>query len=1408
MSHHDHRLPEVPRTYVGESASIRALRTAFEPLFFVRLEHERDFGVDGNVELLRYNPESGKTLATNRRAYFQLKHSSSPSYLGDGSVTFALQINNINYLADSQPALYLLYLADKDLLLFRWWHEIHSDLLLSHPGWEQQETINVHFIRRIDHETINEIAIEINAHAEQVRRLRNGPGFIRNFKGTQLPEELSPTPIYVGRTVELLDMQNQGGQGAILPILGPPGSGKTEIISQYLSIEANLDHLRKRLGGSLALVFMNCRSRTGSQPVLRALSYALGVSKLDSLYDTESIDSLPPDAPRTLLLEQLLPARLQQFRPIFVVDNAHELLLSPVDRKDISEFLHSDACLHGITLLASRDSTVTSFCDKHRLERGVSLAGLSESEARDLVTALTDNSTLAAEVIANISGFGELMLPGVIRNGLKLYLRRVEQDQSKKSKTLIADAFIDATEPTVRELLPFLFSRQLGDGPDAPRAIGVIFGMSVLATLPLERGLLTHLGLTPATLHALVAFGWVESRHEVFRLTTALSQILRERIVAILSDSKRTTERMSIENGFVSLLNAIARHPGESRLRSGSAIEEALSWVRRAIPHEPDIESGLIAALLPYIADDLIPPVSAQDLTRMAEHFRRSVPAKKMEPCLADLYSSARFGDSSEAFLKCLRETIEAAMRETEMTEAQLRIMDTSAVIGYSRHHRAQEVMNLRSSFIATLTRWMKERATDNGWITWAVSWGLNTATLAITLGALEAARHLEVFASMTIEYLVSPQGVDAGNYRWLRVRLLALNARLTQDPQLKTRDLRRAVDLCKLGLLDGDNQLRWTNRYVKYSQALVEFLWTDAERDDACCNLLETLKGELGESAHWPLWVRAKVAAFLRNVAALDRDPDERLAKAQAAVDLLASAIRQVVGAAKHGDTRALLVLSRSYAFAAVCVVATGGPTEYRRYMTEALSLASNALAAVRSAEAWELKLRLLDQSEIQGFEGAWYAEPLSAAIAPISSQLQGALKECRAWLESVTDWGTDHGTLALWCYERQWRADGSLERWAVASSQGNDWPTLPNSEKRLILKSKYDARRSLLLKIKKRAGQFAELALSLTRLESQFQRLLAIYGDHHVNYDPVFRWLSEASGVWPDDFSILLHEARTRRYVWSYGSAIQLFRRVVIGSPIGAQRQDAMIDLVETILSAVRHGDSLQMPDGTVLARFELLAEANKTLAALPPARRILDDRALLYDAVDFEMGKDINWKSIDEVFMLVVGGVGLYAETVVNNLHDLIGQEGALVEHITDLVRENFTSAVALAGMGSLYLRRAETRRSADSLDDCKKAFAIFDACRILEQAWLGSEAANTSYRRARAILTAAKIAHNPTPFPFQLSGKSDGLHFAEALFQRAVSLSVGDFHVEVRKQLIETTRLRRELLSSIGENSVAN
>src|SRR6266404_9046501 len=175
-------LPVTGTEQDGMRASLRALRDVLEPTFNIREERENDLGVDGTIEVGRRDAVSSQRSWTNLRAYFQIKHTSAPKFLSDGSLSYPIEVKNLNYLNSRQlPALYVVldYLANK--LYMRWHSHVIQELAATNPNWITQKTVDVHFTQLLTRDLLLGIEAEIRAQAEMVSALYDGPGFIRGF---------------------------------------------------------------------------------------------------------------------------------------------------------------------------------------------------------------------------------------------------------------------------------------------------------------------------------------------------------------------------------------------------------------------------------------------------------------------------------------------------------------------------------------------------------------------------------------------------------------------------------------------------------------------------------------------------------------------------------------------------------------------------------------------------------------------------------------------------------------------------------------------------------------------------------------------------------------------------------------------------------------------------------------------------------------------------------------------------------------------------------------------------------------------------------------------------------------------------------------------------------------------------
>jgi uncharacterized protein DUF4365 len=265
------RLPEVASAHLRALTSQRALEALFAPGFLVREERQPDYGVDGSIELCR--TVGDKIQATNRRAYYQLKSTEAADAAPDGTVTYRLETKNLNYLGENGPAFYALYESSTGTIYFRWWHDIITDLAMNRPDWPDHDKVTVRFSRVVDAALLDEVALEVDAYAERRQQLRDGPKFIRSANAQKVQSLLPSTKSFFGRQSELRELQEASEPGRVVPVVGLPGAGKSELIAQYLGAQG------LAIGGQswtpdTGVLVVDLAPRIAPR-VLRAVSYAL-----------------------------------------------------------------------------------------------------------------------------------------------------------------------------------------------------------------------------------------------------------------------------------------------------------------------------------------------------------------------------------------------------------------------------------------------------------------------------------------------------------------------------------------------------------------------------------------------------------------------------------------------------------------------------------------------------------------------------------------------------------------------------------------------------------------------------------------------------------------------------------------------------------------------------------------------------------------------------------------------------------------------------------------------------------------------------------------------------------------------------------------------------------------------------
>ena len=152
----------------------------------------------------------------------------------------------------------------------------------------------------------------------------------------------------------------------------------------------------------------------------------------------------------------------------------------------------------------------------------------------------------------------------------------------------------------------------------------------------------------------------------------------------------------------------------------------------------------------------------------------------------------------------------------------------------------------------------------------------------------------------------------------------------------------------------------------------------------------------------------------------------------------------------------------------------------------------------------------------------------------------------------------------------------------------------------------------------------------------------------------------------------------------------------------------------------------------------------------------------------------------------------------DTVIKNRDDLRSVELHEVTDLADAVRASFTDGEVLRGFGSLYLRGAEVSDDlGEVLERCRRAFYVFDACRVLERSVFGMELPNTTFQKGRALLHACRRAESRSPLGVRLGKNVTEIEYARGRFESVRVRSVGLFQQATEERYQESLALAKML-----------
>ena len=1095
---------------------------------------------------------------------------------------------------------------------------------------------------------------------------------------------------------------------------------------------------------------------------------------------------------------ELIDEGLGDSTPLTVFDRWDSISRRESCLADFDAFLSTDQAQRGSSLLMSRIPVQQSPARRWRTETPVELGPLDSETALDLTAAIVGDREMSRAVVGDLAAEQEILfLPGVLSTGAQIYMRNVARGVTPSQNTLV-DQILDIGTETISKILEQWGCAALNAGTAGLGPYASIMLLSMLGggSVPMEA--LNHSGFPTSPLLRLAELGWVVADEDEIALDGALARLAPRELRTLLR-SQSTSDYDLLFEGLTRFVRALASSDYDPQgYEYADTLEAALAWIESEVPEASQIKDLFLAAIASPTVDDRYLPYSKDEVAAFRERLEQQE-APTTDAAVAEVVFLSRLGDDADRFLASFASVVRRMIAEEDISSTHLQALDSAAYHGGRRFRRNRELVESRQLLVTPLRHaLMQERSVI--WSKWAISWLLNTAVGLAALGSLEAASEIASLVDIRLSQLPPPASHHAKADRLqMRHRLAVLFVNVCETPRERSERLLEVAAIAIEGLRHGPQQPSWLARYLNALTRHASEVRQDAQRTAAATSALGTLAAILGPVASWTIRMRTLTAAFLREIGRTSSDPQIAESWIRRSIQLIEGAKDAAFSPAKRGDTTALLTLAQSFDALARCQRLAGGPDIARRTLRQALSLCETAVKGKPTSFGWDLLLRYFDEIESQegeAEEGEDDAAP-EAATDPVSRALGKRIAECKAWIATQSPGDPAITNLRLWILRREWRAQGDIEQVAAQRLKplGLKWNEASRAEKVSGLRKVYFERRTLLNCIERDAGSFQELLIVEAALESQFQRLIAIYSARTIDTGPVLDLYEKGLRAWPDDNRLLTAKARYLRYVWRYGEAISLYRRMVGSARSDFHRRLATTALIETLYQAAINHSVITVGDIERSSKA-LLQEALGLLHQIESFRPAAREHGQLSMRIALEMNQPLPWDEIRIVLQAVLEAVAA---------SDTAGDEYLQVRRLLkSQLRDSRLSAVVettemvklLGWLGSLYIRQATLADAVshpNRIAAAEAAYTAFDgAARLRKKQGLGEHLVLRHFQ-ARSVLIGANAVDNPNPFDADRCGKPDLLSLAEYYLSLNVGRAVGAYRSVLRSELAEVARI---------------
>ncbi|MEZ5420289.1 MAG: hypothetical protein R2708_23525 [Vicinamibacterales bacterium] len=665
-----------------------------------------------------------RSLRRTVAAPFQLKSCSTVVSGPEAGISYPIPVKNLNYLA-VPLAFYVVHVAETNQLLFRWQRDIVEELDQAKPDWKTQNHVAVKFTACVDSALLAHVAVSVEAYYDSTAELRDGPGFVRSPTVARLVELFRPIHPFVHRSSLLSELKSAALAGTVVPIVGPPGSGKTALVAHWLTNSQTLLELESQAKPGVSVLAVDLETRLGARKFYRALTYALGVARRTA--PTDSLEEADDIVDVASLLEDTLNNRLHGRRALCVFENAEAALRDSAECERLNQFLAADSLRDATTLVISQLSLPPDGAGRRYLASPVTVNALSAGELQDLLHFTLGDSAAASVLAVAFEAAPELRLPAIVKRVVNELRRQGLPGGSSDASTLVE--LIDAAaQPTARHILDLLNSSSVLELSGQPGRFGTLLLLACLGRQPISPARLASLSLPLPRVIDLRRIGWIEPGDDVI-LTPAASQVIRAEWKRRFADGLSEAEDHWLGDRLAALVDSImtdATDRESDPLRDG--LEEALAWMIRNGLASTQFAAQVGTLLAPAVADDVVFPLGDDD----SDAVRQNIVAATDETLslrLAQLTLVVRGEGTTTEFVDRLNGALNAALVTARLSAPLIRALLALLARGVKRFEvgRALEAAAYERLAPRLATPVATER-TDAGYLKWAATWLLESA--------------------------------------------------------------------------------------------------------------------------------------------------------------------------------------------------------------------------------------------------------------------------------------------------------------------------------------------------------------------------------------------------------------------------------------------------------------------------------------------------------------------------------------------------------------------------------------------------------------------------------------------------------------------------------------------------------